>query len=372
MKLSRADRPVAIAMWDFSWLERRWPGAGYEDWDEALGGLAERGYNAVRIDAYPHLVAADPEKTWRISPVWNQMDWGAPSYVEVRILPELVDFIAAAKRHGIAVGLSTWYRQDADDLRMKIRTASDQAGIWVKTLDHIAKAGLLEQILYVDLCNEFMIPMWTPYLYGRTSGAETKRSDPSIVSWMAESIAQVRQAYPSLDYTYSFGTQYKDWREQDVSMLDFLEPHIWMASRETSNYYDRIEYNHQMFEPTGFNNLVARGKEEYLSKKSYYDGKLTGEIDNLVAWSRHSGKAVVTTECWALIDYKDWPGLDWGWIKDLTAMGVEYAAGTGRWTGIATSNFCGPQFRGMWRDIDWHRRLTDRIKSAPIDADLKG
>ncbi|MDR1800091.1 MAG: hypothetical protein LBR19_09490, partial [Bifidobacteriaceae bacterium] len=26
-------------MWDFSWLERRWPGGGYEDWDEALGAL---------------------------------------------------------------------------------------------------------------------------------------------------------------------------------------------------------------------------------------------------------------------------------------------------------------------------------------------
>ena len=21
----------AVTMWDFSWLERRWPGAGYED-----------------------------------------------------------------------------------------------------------------------------------------------------------------------------------------------------------------------------------------------------------------------------------------------------------------------------------------------------
>ena len=50
-------RPLAITMWDFSWLERRWPGAGYEDWDAALDGLAERGYDAVRIDAYPHLVS---------------------------------------------------------------------------------------------------------------------------------------------------------------------------------------------------------------------------------------------------------------------------------------------------------------------------
>jgi hypothetical protein len=28
--------PRTITMWDFSWLERRWPGAGYEDWDKAL------------------------------------------------------------------------------------------------------------------------------------------------------------------------------------------------------------------------------------------------------------------------------------------------------------------------------------------------
>ena len=28
-------------MWDFSWIERRWPGAGYESWDKALDELAE-------------------------------------------------------------------------------------------------------------------------------------------------------------------------------------------------------------------------------------------------------------------------------------------------------------------------------------------
>jgi hypothetical protein len=28
--------PLAITMWDFSWIERRWPGAGYEDWDDVL------------------------------------------------------------------------------------------------------------------------------------------------------------------------------------------------------------------------------------------------------------------------------------------------------------------------------------------------
>jgi hypothetical protein len=53
----------------------------YEDWDMALGELAERGYDAVRIDAFPHLVATDREREWELIPVWNQQSWGASSIV---------------------------------------------------------------------------------------------------------------------------------------------------------------------------------------------------------------------------------------------------------------------------------------------------
>jgi hypothetical protein len=50
---------------------------------------------------------------------------------------------------------------------------------------------------------------------------------------------------------------------------------------------------------------------------------------------------------------------------------VEYAASKGRWVGIATSNFCGPQFVGAWRDVAWHRRLTAIIHKAPLAEDLR-
>jgi hypothetical protein len=83
------ERPLAISMWDFSWLERPWPGAGYEDWDRALDELAEPGYDAVRIDAYPHLVATHPEREWTLLPGWDQHDWGAPARARVRVLPAL-------------------------------------------------------------------------------------------------------------------------------------------------------------------------------------------------------------------------------------------------------------------------------------------
>ena len=95
-------------MWDFSWLERRWPGAGYEDPARALDELLERGYDAIRIDAFPHLVSADPHREWELLPCWSVQDWGSPALNRVRVQPHLDEFLAACATRGIAVGLSTW------------------------------------------------------------------------------------------------------------------------------------------------------------------------------------------------------------------------------------------------------------------------
>ena len=362
-------------MWDFSWLERRWPGAGYEDWDQALDELAARGYDAVRIDAYPHLLSASAEKVWDLLPAWNQSAWGAPSKVKVRVGPELCQFIGKCRDRGILVGLSTWNRLEASGLRNRIQSPGDHTRIWQDTLHYLDQAGLLDALLYVDFSNEFPVPFWTPYLYGGNENApsseEKPRASAEITTWMREAIREVARLYPTLDYTYSFCSQYRDWSRQDVSMLDFLEPHIWMSHPETSDWNARVGYDFEKFDPVGFDHIVENGYRVYQDGKSKYDAGLIAEIDNAAAWSRASGKPLITTECWSVVDYKDWPGLDWGWVKDLTAMGMEHAAAQGRWVAIATSNFCGPQFVGMWRDITWHRRLTDLIKSSPIDADLK-
>ncbi|MBN1925432.1 MAG: hypothetical protein JW798_06330, partial [Prolixibacteraceae bacterium] len=54
----------------------------------------------------------------------------------------------------------------------------------------------------------------------------------------------------------------------------------------------------------------------------------------------------------------------------LCELGVKTAASTGQWIAIATSNFCGPQFVGMWRDVEWHRQLTGIIRSSAINTQL--
>jgi hypothetical protein len=54
---------------------------------------------------------------------------------------------------------------------------------------------------------------------------------------------------------------------------------------------------------------------------------------------------------------------------ELCEIGVKEAAATGRWKAIATSNFCGPQFVGMWRDVAWHKRLTTVIHNSKMKVE---
>jgi hypothetical protein len=358
-RLREIRNPLAITMWDFSWLERRWPGAGYEDWDQALDGLVARGYDAVRIDAYPHFIAAAPEKTWELIPVWSVQDWGSPAKNRVRVQPELNQFIQKCGERGLRVGLSTWFRQDPDNTRLRIRTPEEHGRIWKTTLDSIAAQNLLPHLLYVDLCNEFPLDVWAPFLPKGFRRATAQGTD-----WMRRAINTVRGSYPDLDYTFSITSEYDTWKQQDVSMLNFMEPHIWMAS--SSDFYQEVGYHYEKFSPVGYEHLVDRAKPLYLSKPDYWKSKLREGIELAANWSRASGLPLITTECWSLVDYKDWPLLEWDWLKDLCETGVRAASSTGRWVAMATSNFCGPQFAGMWRDVEWHKKLTDIIHSSPV------
>jgi len=53
-------------------------------------------------------------------------------------------------------------------------------------------------------------------------------------------------------------------------------------------------------------------------------------------------------------------------VKELYPLGTGTASATCRWSAISPSNFSGPQLNGIWRDIAWHRRLTDLIHAGKL------
>lgn len=374
--------PRAITMWDFSWLERRWEGAGYEDWDKALRELKERGYNAVRIDAYPHLTAESPHKIWTLHEVWSIQNWGSPDINKVQVQPNLNIFIAKCKDYGIKVGLSSWYRRDADDTRMKIITAEKHAEIWIKTIESIEKDSLLDSILFVDLCNEWPGVLWAPFFKNNPPELTWGQWQTDVsMQWMKTAIEIVRNRFPQLLLNFSFdNTDIDKYSKYDLSHFDFLEHHIWMVKENDGEFYKNVKDRSKaagrptdfdgLFSNQVYKNLVAEYEGIYKEKPEYWKKLLTDKIQVIARQSREINLPLITTECWAIVDYKDWPLLSWDWVKELCALGALTAASTNQWIAIATSNFCGPQFAGMWNDVEWHQKITNKIKSGIIHETL--
>ena len=365
--------PLAITMWEFSWLERRWAGAGYEDWDRALSELVERGYDAIRIDAFPHLIYEDPEREYLLLPHWSTQDWGSPEINRVQVQPNLNKFLERCRAHKVRVGLSSWFRTDEEDVRMKLSTAQKLGEAWLAVLKSIEEGGVLDSILYVDLCNEWTGDAWCPFFVNDPpealwTGWDTKKSH----QWMGDSIAVLKEKYPHIPYTFSFTGEVsrETLSKGPFKMLDFLEPHIWMTSYNGGEFYQKVGYNYERFDYTGYRNMALHGKRIYEEQKEYWQKGLVEQIQLAARWSELQNQGLITTECWGVVDYKDLPLLEWGYIKELCSLGTLEAAKTGRWLAIATSNFCGPQFVGMWRDIAWHIKLTNAIHASYVDEDL--
>lgn len=353
--------PLANAMWDFSWIERRYVGAEYMNWDLVLDELIERGYDAVRIDAFPHLISIDPFKEWLLVPEWSVHDWGSPGNVRVQIQPNLNIFIEKCAQRNIKVMLSTWWRKDYDNSVKKINTPEKLALAWKSTLDSIKEAGLIDHIFYVDLCNEYPHPDWPKFLPDNYS---SDFSHEDYKPWMKDSIAALKKEYPQIPFTFSFFGD--EWLKVDDSLpyLDFLEIHIWVAN--FSNFEQELNYTWEPHNNLEYN-LIQKAESLYYEKEDYWKSKLLEGINFSNQASKNMGIPLITTESWGPITYKDWPQLNWGWVKEICEFGVEEAAKTGRWASMCTSNFCGPQFRGMWDDIKWHRKLTDIIHKAPMN-----
>jgi hypothetical protein len=371
---AKPPRPRCITMWDFSWIERRWPGAGYEDWPLILDELRERGYDAIRLDAFPHLIATDAEKEWTLIPVWSVQDWGSPATNKIkRIRPLLHEFIALCKERDIKIGLSSWYREDADNTRMKITSAKVMAEQWIHVIDGIQKAGLLDAILYVDLCNEWPGDLWAPYFKNNPpeltwGGWYTDTS----INWMRESCELVRKQYPDLPISYSFEPRDPSkLAGKDLSWADYVEPHLWMAQANDGEFYKTAGYKYDRYTLDSYQSFVEKGEPLYRAKPEYWQNLLRQHVLKAAAGFKPHKLPLMTTECWGVVDFKDWPLLNWDWVKDLCRIGVETSAATGQWVAIATSNFCGPQFKGMWRDVEWHRSITKLIKNSPILPELQ-
>ncbi len=366
--VSKLKKPVAIAMWDFSWILRHHKYGDFQEWDRVLEGLAERGYNAIRMDAMPQFVAStidgkiieqfrSPKKDW------VPALWGNDYAMDFRPREALLEFLPKCKKYGIRVGLASWFLPHGTNIEI-INEVGGLERAWTETLDFLKKHDLLDDnILYVDLLNEY--PDCNGYEWMKKEMKRQSDIDSSSClrftnSFSNNLIASLTQKFPGLDYHTSFHT----WSGLDTlelknySALDF---HVWFhhngiiggkigAAANTAIDRDvRIDYA----------NLMACWKEN----KTLLVGWIDTMISSIAKKAASCNIACGNTEGWGPIGWFDHPDLPWDWVKESAEICVDLAKKHNEYKFICTSNFTHPQFRGLWEDVSWHRKMTDIIKS---------
>lgn len=384
---SSLQTKYAVAMWDFSWLVRRTGNeAEYADWGNVLDQLAERGYNCVRLDAFPHLVARGPDgdvvEQFTILPQPDSFMWGNHQPVQVEPRRALIEFIRKAADRGIYVGLSSWYNRDTLGRVDTIQSPQDYARVWLETLDLLSQAGLHDRIVWVDICNEFPLSKWAPGPYARIFRSKRledvwmalklsrkwdERARQLIKSYFDGAITPLRDKYPDLRYTFSFqAIGSRRMQQIDVSSFDVAEVHIWLSDHMGWFFRSGQVLTHIGFPryPGNVRIHARRAANLYPKHREEYIRMLEARIDFWAKWGRKNNIPLFTTEAWGPINYDDvtpgGTGKEWDWVKDIAEHGVRMAS-EGGWKGMCTSNFCQPHFEGMWADVPWHKRMTDLI-----------
>jgi hypothetical protein len=225
----------------------------------------------------------------------------------------------------------------------------------------------------VDLCNEWPGDLWAPFFRNDPPGLTWGgwHTDVSM-RWMRESCTSVRQEFPELPIGYSFEPREPaHLAGKDFSWADYFEPHLWMVQANDGEFYREVGYNYDRYSFDSYQAFVRHAEPLYRSKPGYWQELLRERILHVARVTRPFQLPLMTTECWGPVDFKDGPLMHWDWVRELCRIGVETAAATGQWVALATSNFCGPQFHGMWRDVAWHRSATDLIKRASILPELQ-
>jgi len=394
-RLRDLDHPLAIAMWDSSWIRRRYVGGGFEDWDRTLDAFQERGYDAVRIDVFPQLIAAGPDGTvvdeFVSSPgarnnTYGFGVWGNAFTVRIDPRRSLVEFLGKLRERGMWAGLSTWFKPTDEGRNTQIFGVDGFVRVWDETLRFLADHDRLDRVVYVDLCNEY--PRYHDNTWFHDQLAARRRPDwtgeafnpeQAAFYWafITDALTQLRSRWPGLDLFVS--QTITDWafdRDRDYAAFDALDVHAWMVNNPSftggTGYWENM---HQHGEPGNtdehYEQSFAAMMRRWDTRKDEWIAWLDGRLADVAPVARAHDLAWGNTEGWAAIKWADHPSLDWNWVKECGEIGARLGVKYG-FAFNCTSNYTHPHHQGMWNDVGYHRDMTSIIRSGRIGVPAAG
>ena len=386
MRKDLSPRRLTIAMWDFSWLFMHYPGGAYEDFDKVTDELLERGFNTIRIDAFPLVIGKLDSLNQQITIAGDPLrNWGQSDKDRLHSpVDELIKLMEITKSKHINVILSSW-GNGCIEFPDILKGYTDQKvfwGAWERTLDVLKERNLLDQIVYVDFDQEF--PFFSPFQpeinrlgfiqeENKTSSAGAMEdagragSDYKKLAWntlqmdfvrdlMSSTLTHFQKKYPGLRFTFSLTAFWEEVRALNLNLFDVLELHIWMI--QSPRFGTRSQ----------FDALVKdRGEHDYSDYMSRIDQTMKSvrpmllkDMHNRLAfakeWSEEIGAPLTTTESWGPWWHMDHKDLDWKWLYDWCEQCMGLASDYGLW-GATPWNYSHPYWEN-WKNIGWYKKVN--------------
>lgn len=370
-------RRLTLAMWDQAFLLRHGPGGSYEDWDRVLDETVERGYNTVRLDPMPQWIdLADPAKELH----WPRRDkpfmpWCWNDAVTAPGGQWLIEFMEKLlARPGLHYTLSAWWfslnpatENQGPPLLRRPRNHLEGAELWAAQLREWQKRIGFERLVYVDLANEvpyffhgFRERLQAEHGLDWGSGAAfTAEQAQAIAAELNPALKALRREFPMLRFTASI---HGDLRWLDVPVeFDCLDVHFYSDAdprwEQRTRFHERMP--HLFTRDDWHADYSERCRQTAAAVAPMLRQRQRAKLMKFAAWSDEHGMPLTTSESWASWYSFDSPNLDWGWLLDWAAWSVEDAIDARMW-GWTPHNYLQPHFAN-WRDVKWHRRLTDRF-----------
>ena len=390
-RISEVTNPLAVTMVDYSWMLQHHRYGAYEDFDRFFTELVQRGYNAVRMDCFPHLIAADANGTIQETFLHEKSDhkrmlWGNEYTMRSKPRESLIAFLGKCREHGVHAGLATWFIDHGTGRSSLFRGEDDFVRAWDETLGFIDEHGLMDVVTYVDVLNEYPLAHgleWldeqldkrgdmnqfrannpdanVPYEMFETHGWFNDLQTSYYQTFMTNCLKRLKASWPDLDI---FTSETGQFVQQDYSEFDAIDMHFWFVQ------------NDDLAENTGFKRMVRNKPNDLAFHDTYYNGLehwdahkaeyaewMENRIKTASDTGRQYGVPVGNTEGWGAVFWGDHPLLDWRFIREAAEISVPLAVKHG-YKFICTSNFSCPQFKGMWENVAWHQKITNIIKAG--------
>ena len=372
MRSGLNPRRLTIVMWDQAFLLRHIPGGSFQDYDKVLDEALERGYNTLRLDPMPQYIDLSKPETifaWP-DPKTPYMPWGWNTAVEGPVGTWLIEFMHKLLERKLHYTLSAWWFSSEYE-RLKLlrlpRTHEEAAEIWAFMLREWKRRFGFEGLVYVDIANE--IPYFLPGFCKRfkeETGSDWDSGDPFTpqqVQVLAKELNRamhfLQREFPEVRFT---GSIHGDTRWLDVPVeFDCLDVHFyadadarWVARTDFRDLMKRL-----YTDASWHKEFSDRCAKTHKAIAPMLRARQRQKLSEFAGWAEQRGMPLTTSESWASWYYYDSPDLDWGWLLEWAEWSVEDAIEFNMW-GWTPHNYVQPQFEN-WKDLRWHRRLTDKF-----------